>query len=73
MQSFIENLVNQILRFNQTHASISPQSFHRFDTVRHGYAVDVDDDGGLLVEFPDGKTETVSSGEASVRGMYGYV
>ena len=46
---------------------------HRFDTVRHGHAVDVDDDGGLLVEFPDGRTETVSSGEASVRGMYGYV
>ena len=48
-------------------------SVHRFDTVRHGHAVGVDNDGGLLVEFPDGTVETVSSGEASVRGMYGYV
>lgn len=48
-------------------------SVHRFDTLRHGRAAGVDSDGGLLVEFPDGKTESVSSGEASIRGMYGYV
>ncbi len=46
---------------------------HRYDTVRHGHAIGVDHDGGLLVEFPDGTAETVSSGEAHVRGMYGYV
>ena len=41
--------------------------------VRHGTALDVDADGGLLVRFENGFTETVSSGEVSVRGMYGYV
>ena len=40
---------------------------------RHGIALDIDEDGGLLVRFDDNSTETVSSGEVSVRGMYGYV
>lgn len=43
------------------------------DPPRQGFAEDVDDDGGLLVRFEDGHTETVSAGEVSVRGMYGYV
>ena len=41
--------------------------------ARHGTALDLDSDGGLLVRFDDGITETVSSGEVSVRGMYGYI
>ena len=41
--------------------------------VRHGTALDLDSDGGLLVRFDDGTAETVASGEVSVRGMYGYV
>ena len=45
----------------------------RGDSVRPGRAVDLDEDGGLLVEYTDGQTQTVSSGEVSVRGMYGYV
>ena len=45
----------------------------RADEVRHGRALDVDASGALLVEFDDGHTETVNSGEVSVRGMYGYV
>lgn len=45
----------------------------RGDTVLPGKAVDMDDDGGLLVQYPDGSVQTVSSGEVSVRGMYGYV
>ncbi len=44
----------------------------RGENVRRGCALNVDDDGGLLVAFEDGKTETVSAGEVSVRGMYGY-
>lgn len=48
-------------------------SLIRGDAVRHGHALDIDEDGGLLVRFPDGHTETVNSGEVSVRGMYGYV
>ena len=45
----------------------------RADSVRPGKAVDLDMDGGLWVEYPDGSREVVSSGEVSVRGMYGYV
>lgn len=43
------------------------------DPPREGVALDVDNDGGLMVRYADGHTETVSAGEVSVRGMYGYV
>lgn len=36
-------------------------------------AVAVDDQFGLVIRHPDGREETVSSGEVSVRGLYGYV
>lgn len=42
-------------------------------SVRHGKALDVNDDGALIVEFSRGHLESVSSGEVSVRGMYGYI
>ena len=45
----------------------------RGDKKRCGTALDVDCSGGLLVRFAGGKEETVSSGEVSVRGLYGYV
>jgi len=45
----------------------------RGDAVRHGKALDVDGDGALVVEFSPGTREAVSSGEVSVRGMYGYI
>ena len=48
-------------------------SLVRGEEVRHGRALDVDDEGGLVVAFPDGSLESVTSGEVSVRGMYGYV
>lgn len=41
--------------------------------VRHGTALDIADDGALLVRFSTGETEIVNSGEVSVRGMYGYL
>lgn len=43
------------------------------EEVRHGKAIDMDDNGALIVEFSDGHLETVNSGEVSVRGMYGYL
>lgn len=46
---------------------------HRGDTIRPGKALDVDDDGALLVAFSDGSTEAVNSGEVSVRGLYSYI
>ncbi len=48
-------------------------SLLRADTVRHGTALDVNNDGGLVVRFVDGQVETVQSGEVSIRGMYGYL
>lgn len=45
----------------------------RSDSVRHGLALDVDESGALVVRYEDGTTEHVSSGEVSVRGLYGYV
>ena len=43
------------------------------DSVTYGTAVDLDEDGGLLVRFADGSEKIVASGEVSVRGMYGYL
>lgn len=40
--------------------------------VRYGKALDIGEDGALIVDFGDGKPTAVSSGEVSVRGMYGY-
>lgn len=48
-------------------------SLVRGDEIRHGKALDVDENGALVVVFPDGHTEAVNSGEVSVRGMYGYI
>ena len=48
-------------------------SLVRGEEVRHGTALDIDEDGALVVRFSDGQISTVNSGEVSVRGMYGYV
>ena len=48
-------------------------SLLRGDVVRHGKAISLDEQGGLLVRFEDGHIETVNSGEVSIRGMYGYL
>lgn len=48
-------------------------SLLRGDEVRHGRALDVDENGALVVRFADGHVEAVNSGEVSVRGMYGYL
>ena len=48
-------------------------SLARGEEIRHGKAIDVDNEGALIVLFPDGHMEAVNSGEVSVRGMYGYV
>ena len=61
-------------QFKEKCVTIGSQiSVVRGDNIRHGKALDVDSDGGLLVEYPDGSHETVTSGEVSIRGMYGYL
>ncbi|MBP1736634.1 MAG: biotin--[acetyl-CoA-carboxylase] ligase [Oscillospiraceae bacterium] len=37
------------------------------------FAQSVDDDFRLVVRYPDGRLETVSAGEVSVRGLLGYI
>ena len=39
---------------------------------QYGKALDIGDDGSLCVQYDDGITEWVCSGEVSIRGMYGY-
>lgn len=41
--------------------------------LRHGTALDIDSEGGLVVRLDTGETEVVSSGEVSIRGLYGYI
>ena len=48
-------------------------SLVRGDEIRHGKALDVDENGALIVRYEDGTIEAVNSGEVSVRGMYHYV
>lgn len=48
-------------------------SIHRGEQVYHGHALDIDDSGCLVIAREDGKPEHVSSGEVSIRGMYGYL
>ncbi len=48
-------------------------SLLRGEEVRHGKALDIDEEGALVVQFPDGHMEHVASGEVSVRGMYHYL
>ena len=43
------------------------------DHVRYGTAVNIDDNGALLIAFPDGSICPVNAGEVSIRGMYGYI
>ena len=45
----------------------------RGEEKMYGTARDIDDDGGLVVQFEDGSIQSVQSGEISVRGLYGYV
>ena len=45
----------------------------RGNDIRHGTALSVDNEGALVVSYPDGSLETVNAGEVSIRGMYGYV
>lgn len=48
-------------------------SIVRGDEIRHARALDIDAGGGLIVRYDTGETGTVTSGEVSVRGLYGYV
>lgn len=44
----------------------------RGDEIRYAHAESIGQNGELIVRFADGTTESIASGEVSVRGMYGY-
>ena len=48
-------------------------SILRGDDVFHAQALDIDEDGALIVRYQDGREDAVNSGEVSIRGMYGYL
>ena len=48
-------------------------SILRGNEVRHARALDIDQEGGLIVRYDSGEIGTVTSGEVSVRGLYGYI
>lgn len=77
LQRMSENLQNvaEILdRYRADCITIGQEiSLVRGDEIRHGKAVDVDNEGALVVEFAGEETQSVQSGEVSIRGMYGYV
>lgn len=43
------------------------------DALHHGTALDLDEDGGLVLQLSDGSIKTAAFGEVSIRGMYGYL
>ena len=43
------------------------------DLLHHGIALDLDEDGGLILQLSDGTVKTAAFGEVSIRGMYGYL
>ena len=45
----------------------------RGEERQYGTALDIDGEGALIVRFRDGHIAPVTSGEVSVRGMYGYL
>ena len=66
-----EGLMNRYRRLCVTLGQ--PVCVHGSEELRYGTAIDLDDDGGLVVDFADGDQKTVNSGEVSVRGLYGYI
>jgi len=49
-----------------------PVRILRGDRAEEAFAEALDDDLGLIVRHPDGRRETVTAGEVSVRGLFGY-
>lgn len=52
---------------------VSCVSIHTSNEARQGKAIEINDDFSIKIQFEDGTIEDMSSGEISVRGLYGYV
>ena len=66
---------HRIMDLYRTHCMTVGQDIQvvRGNEIRLGKALELTEDGGLVVQYHDGTTGTVTSGEVSVRGMYGYM
>lgn len=72
--TLISGKEDMLSRYRQDCVTLGQEvSLVRGEEVRHGFALDIDSSGALLVRLPSGAVERVNSGEVSVRGMYGYV
>jgi BirA family biotin operon repressor/biotin-[acetyl-CoA-carboxylase] ligase len=72
--SLLTHKSEMMAQFSQRCVTIGSEiSILRGEEVRHGKAVGVDENGGLQVVYSDGSIGTVTSGEVSIRGMYGYL
>lgn len=72
--TLIRGKEDMLSRYRQDCVTLGQEvSLVRGEEVRHGFALDIDSSGALLVRLPSGAVERVNSGEVSVRGMYGYV
>ena len=69
------NGANYLERYRQRCLTVGKQvKLLRADgSVEEVQALGVDDDFGLVVEHSDSSRETITSGEVSVRGLWGYV
>ena len=73
-ENLLTGKTSMLERYRQNCITIGQEiSLVRSEEVRYGKALDVDEQGALVVAFSDGHVEAVNSGEVSVRGMYGYV
>lgn len=73
-QSLLSQKQELLERYRRDCITIGQEiSLVRGEEIRHGTAMDVDDEGALVVQLDSGIIEHVSSGEISIRGMYGYV
>jgi BirA family biotin operon repressor/biotin-[acetyl-CoA-carboxylase] ligase len=50
-----------------------PVRLLRGDQAQEAFAEDIDQDFGLIVRLSDGSRQTVTAGEVSVRGLWGYL
>ena len=72
--SFLSEKAQLMARYQKDCITVGKQIVVlRGDEKRYGTALSVEEDGSLLVQFSDGRLQSVNSGEVSIRGMYGYI
>lgn len=74
MSKNLQDPATAIFRYRADCITIGKEiSLVRGDEILHGKALDVDENGALVVQFSNEQVTAVNSGEVSVRGMYGYI